>query len=168
VISGPADVTACERAPAAGRRSLSLRGPERNHADRRVVGMFMATGHKITILSADDHVEVKVGGQTVADSDRALRLDETGMPARYYIPRDDVRADLLVPTEHRSTCPYKGEASYWSVKLGDDIYDNVVWSYESPISDAAAIKGLLCFYNERVDLTVARREGLDSQTAASR
>ena len=114
----------------------------------------MATGHKITIIPADAHVEVKLAGQTIAKSDRAMRLDETGLPARYYIPRDDVRTDLLQATSQRSTCPYKGEASYWSVKLGDDVYENVVWSYVAPIPAAAGIEGLLCFYNERVDLTV--------------
>jgi len=127
----------------------------------------MATAHKITITPADAHVEVRVGGQKVAESDRALRLDETGLPARYYIPRDEVRTDLLEPTAHSSTCPYKGQASYWSVRLGDDVYDNVVWSYEAPIPDAAAIEGLLCFYNERVDMTVDRRAQRDSSAAAT-
>jgi len=127
----------------------------------------MATAHKITITPADAHVEVRVGGQKVADSDRALRLDETGLPARYYIPRDEVRTDLLEPTAHSSTCPYKGQASYWSVRLGNDVYDNVVWSYEAPIPDAAAIEGLLCFYNERVDMTVDRRAQRDSSAAAT-
>jgi uncharacterized protein (DUF427 family) len=127
----------------------------------------MATGHKITIVPADAHVEVRLGGETVAESDRAIRLDETGLPARYYIPRDDVRTDMLEPTAHRSTCPFKGEASYWSVRLGDDVYENVVWSYEAPIPDAAGIEGLLCFYNEHVDLTVGRRAQPDSQAAAT-
>jgi len=127
----------------------------------------MATAHKITITPADAHVEVRVGGQKVAESDRALRLDETGLPARYYIPRDDVRTDLLEPTARSSTCPYKGQASYWSVRLGDDVYDDVVWSYQAPIPDAAAIEGLLCFYNERVDMTVERRAQRDSSVAAT-
>jgi uncharacterized protein (DUF427 family) len=114
----------------------------------------MATGHKITIVPAEVHVEVRLGGQTIAESDRAMRLDETGLPARYYIPRDDVRTDLLQATAQRSTCPFKGEASYWSVKLGDEVHENIVWSYETPIPRAADIEGLLCFYNDRVDLTV--------------
>ena len=129
--------------------------------------MCMTTGHKITIVSADAHVEVKLRGQTVAESDRAIRLDETGMPARYYFPRDDVRTDLLEATAQRSTCPFKGQASYWSVKLGDDVYENVVWSYETPIPGAAEIAGLLCFYNERVDLTAGRHTQPDSQAAAA-
>jgi uncharacterized protein (DUF427 family) len=113
----------------------------------------MATGHTITIARATEHVEIKLDGQTIAESERAVRLDETGLPARYYIPRDDVRADLL-PTSHKTTCPYKGEASYWSVQVGDKVYDNIVWGYQTPIPEAAGITGLLCFYPDRVDMTV--------------
>jgi uncharacterized protein (DUF427 family) len=114
----------------------------------------MATGHKITIAPANVHVEVTLGGEALAKSDRAVRLEETGLPARYYIPRDDVRADLLRPSDHRTTCPFKGEASYWSVQVGDDMHENLVWSYESPIPDASGIAGLMCFYTERVDLAL--------------
>jgi len=114
----------------------------------------MATGHKITIAPADVHVEVTLGGETLAKSDRAVRLEETGLPARYYIPRDDVRTDLLRPSDHTTTCPFKGEASYWSVQVGDDVHENLVWSYESPIPDASGIAGLMCFYTERVDLAL--------------
>src|SRR4029077_7567695 len=102
----------------------------RNRTDRRTVTTNMATGHTITIVPADVHIEVKLDGQTLAESDRAVRLDETGLPARYYIPREDVRTDLLRPTTHKTTCPYKGEASYWSVYLGDQVHDNIVWGYE--------------------------------------
>ena len=114
----------------------------------------MATGHTITIVPTDVHIEVRLDGQIIAESDRAVRLDETGLPARYYIPREDVRTELLRPTAHKTTCPYKGEASYWSVNVGDKVYDNIVWGYETPIPDAAGITGLLCFYNERVDMRV--------------
>jgi uncharacterized protein (DUF427 family) len=119
-----------------------------------LVARGMATGHKITIVPADVHVEVRLGGEMLAKSDRAVRLEETGLPARYYIPRDDVRTELLRPSAHTTTCPFKGEASYWSVQAGDDIHENLVWSYESPIPDASGIAGLMCFYNEKVDLTV--------------
>jgi uncharacterized protein (DUF427 family) len=112
----------------------------------------MATGHKITIAPAGVHVEVRLDGEVLAESDRAIRLDETGLPSRYYIPREDVRVHLLRPSAHRTTCPFKGEASYWSVQLGDDVRENLVWSYERPIPDAAGIRDLLCFYDEKVDL----------------
>ncbi len=122
----------------------------------------MATGHKITIAPADVHVEVGLDGQTLAASDRAVRLDETGLPARYYLPREDVRTDLLRPSDHHTTCPFKGEASYWSVLLGGDVHENLVWSYETPIPEAAGITGLLCFYNDRVGV----RLGEAGQSAA--
>ena len=114
----------------------------------------MATGHAISIAPAGAHVEVSLGGQKLASSDRAVRLDETGLPARYYLPRDDVRTELLRPTARETTCPFKGQASYWSVQVGDELHEDIVWSYQTPIPGAEAITGLLCFYNERVELTV--------------
>jgi uncharacterized protein (DUF427 family) len=115
----------------------------------------MATGHTITINPADRHVEVSAAGQLLASSDRALRLDETGLPARYYIPREDVRTDLLRPTASTTTCPFKGQASYWSAQVGDEIYEDLVWSYETPIPGAEQIAGFMSFYPDRVELTVS-------------
>jgi uncharacterized protein (DUF427 family) len=83
-----------------------------------------------------------------------MLLSETGLPGRYYLPREDVRSERLHPTEHATTCPFKGEASYWSVEAGGETHENLVWSYESPIPEAADIGGLMCFYNEKVELTV--------------
>jgi len=114
----------------------------------------MPAGHTITITPARAHVEVRVDGTLVAQSDRATVLDETGSPPRYYLPRDDVRTELLDPTSHTSTCPFKGQASYWTLELGGAVHDGIVWSYEHPIPAAEGVAGLLCFYNDRVDLTV--------------
>ena len=114
----------------------------------------MTQGHRITITPSDRHVEVRVGGEVVARSDRPVILEETGLPARYYLPREDVRTDLLHSTSTETTCPFKGQASYWSVEVGDEVLPDVVWSYESPIPDAEGVAGLMCFYNERVDFTV--------------
>jgi uncharacterized protein (DUF427 family) len=114
----------------------------------------MAKGHQITITPTDHRVEVTLGGETLAESGRAVLLAETGLPPRYYLPREDVRMDLLQPTSLQTTCPFKGHASYWSATVGGQVHENVVWSYESPIPDAAGIAGLMCFYPERVDLTV--------------
>jgi uncharacterized protein (DUF427 family) len=114
----------------------------------------MSDGHTITITPSEQHVVVRIDGVTVAESDKAVRLEETGLPPRYYLPRDDVRMELLEATERTSVCPFKGDASYWSVVIGDRTYENVVWSYEDPIPQSEAIKGLLSFYNERVELSV--------------
>lgn len=116
----------------------------------------MTTGHQITITPSDRHIDVSVGGEKLASSDRALLLEETGSPDRYYLPREDVRTDLLRPTSTTSTCPFKGDASYWSVEAGGQVHDDVVWSYETPIEAAAQIAGLMCFWTERgIDLTVS-------------
>jgi uncharacterized protein (DUF427 family) len=115
----------------------------------------MASGHDIVITPAGRHIEVSVGGQQLAASDRAVRLDETGLPARYYLPREDVRTELLRPTARKTTCPFKGQASYWSAQVGGKTHDDLVWSYETPIPGAEQIAGLMCFYNERVELTVS-------------
>jgi uncharacterized protein (DUF427 family) len=121
----------------------------------------MATGHKITITPTSQHIEVTLGGEQLAESDRVVLLDETGLPTRYYIPREDVRTELLQPSARETTCPFKGQASYWSVRVGDEIHEDLVWSYETPIPGAAGIKGLMSFYNERVELTLdgAREAG---------
>ena len=114
----------------------------------------MSAGHTVTITPTDAHVEVRLDGEVLATSDRALRLDETGLPARYYLPKDDVRMDLLQPTSFHTTCPFKGRASYWSAEVGGTRHDGIVWSYEEPIAGAEAIAGHLSFYPDRVEVTV--------------
>jgi uncharacterized protein (DUF427 family) len=110
--------------------------------------------HRVDVLHSSRHVRVEVGGQAVADTSRPTLLFETGLPTRYYIPKQDVRMDLLVPTEKTTSCPYKGMASYWSVRIGDELVDNVVWAYPAPIPECTKIENLLCFFNERVDISV--------------
>jgi uncharacterized protein (DUF427 family) len=122
----------------------------------------MNPGHTVTIAPADLHVEVRVGGVKVAETDHPVVLEETGMPTRYYLPRGDVRMDLLRATSFTTQCPFKGSASYWTLELDGAVHDGIAWSYETPIDSAAGITGLLCFYNERVDLTVGRDVPLGS------
>jgi uncharacterized protein (DUF427 family) len=128
----------------------------------------MTKGHRITITPSDVHVEVHVSGEKVADSDRPVLLGETGLPTRYYLPREHVRTDLLTPTNRETTCPFKGEASYWSLEVGDDLHENIVWSYETPIPEAEGITGLMSFYNERVDLVVDGEKQPRPETPYSR
>ena len=106
---------------------------------------------RIDILNSTRHIEVVVGGQKVAVSDRPTLLFETGLPTRYYLPSLDVRMDLLVPSDTVTGCAYKGKANYYSVKIGDKIFPDIAWYYRYPMMEAAKIAGLLCFYNERVD-----------------
>ncbi len=114
----------------------------------------MSSGHTVTITPTTERVEVRVGDQVLAVTDQALRLEETGLPARYYLPKDDVRMELLKPTSFHTTCPFKGEASYWSVETGGETLDGVVWAYETPIEAAADIAGFLSFYPDRTEITV--------------
>ncbi|HEY2428605.1 MAG TPA: DUF427 domain-containing protein [Acidimicrobiales bacterium] len=114
----------------------------------------MSSGHTVTITPSTAHVEVRVGGELLAKTDRPVKLEETGLPARYYLRPEDVRMDLLRPTSFHTTCPFKGEASYWSVDVGGEAYDGIVWAYPTPIPGAAEIAGLLSFYPDRAEVTV--------------
>ena len=114
----------------------------------------MNPGHTVTITPADLHVVVQVDGETLAETDHPVVLEETGLPTRYYFARDDVRLDLFRPTSFHTECPFKGQASYWTLELNGAVHDGIVWSYESPIPGAEGIRGLMSFYNDRVELTV--------------
>lgn len=114
----------------------------------------MTQGHTVTITPSDAHVEVRVGGQLLAATDRALALDETGLPRRYYLPKVDVRMDLLRPTDFHTTCPFKGEASYWSLDVDGRTYDGIVWAYETPLESVPELAGHVSFYPDRATVSV--------------
>jgi len=103
---------------------------------------------RVDILPSSRHVRVEVDGVTVADSRGARILFETGLPARYYLPKTDVRLDLLKPTDTVTHCPYKGTAEYWSVNGKKDL----AWSYRTPLPESERIAGLIAFYNEKLDI----------------
>ena len=114
----------------------------------------MTPGHSVTTHPADLHVEVRIGGETVAESDRPLLLEETGLPTRYYLSKGDVRMDRFRPTSFHTTCPFKGEASYWSIEVGGTSHDGIMWSYEEPIEGREDITGLVAFYPDRAEVLV--------------
>ena len=103
--------------------------------------------HRVDAIRSSRHVRVSLDGAVLAESTRPLALFETALPSRWYLPKGDVVA-ALVPTTRSSRCPYKGVASYWAVGGHDD----VAWSYESPIAEISSIEGLVCFFDERVDV----------------
>jgi uncharacterized protein (DUF427 family) len=110
---------------------------------------------RIDALRSSRHVEVRVRGVTVADTRRPVLLFETGLPTRYYIPKLDVRLDLLRPSEKVTACPYKGTASYFSLHLPDQTDEaDLAWVYPMPIPQIPTIANHLAFFNERVDLVV--------------
>ena len=106
---------------------------------------------RVDALRSSHHVKVVVAGETVAESHRPLLLFETELPTRYYIPKVDVRMDLLVPSDTQTRCPYKGEAKYYSVKSGNKLVTDIAWYYPYPVPECPRIENLVCFYNERVD-----------------
>ncbi|MCS0603129.1 DUF427 domain-containing protein [Streptomyces sp. LP11] len=109
---------------------------------------------RVDAIPSSRRVRVEIGGTVVADTRRPVLLFETGLPTRYYLPREDVRLDLFVPSARRTRCPYKGTAGYWSWAGPGDVPAGIVWSYPEPLPAVAAIAGLLAFSNEAVDLTV--------------
>jgi len=124
--------------------------------------------HRIDVLHTDRHVKVSLNGETLAESSRAVALFESNLPVRWYLPREDVAVELE-PSEKTSGCPYKGTASYWSPKLPDgEIVKDLIWSYPEPRAEVAPIAGLLCFFNEHVDISLDGVAVERPQTAWSR
>ncbi|MFC9473807.1 DUF427 domain-containing protein [Nocardia sp. NPDC056952] len=107
---------------------------------------------RVDILGSSRHVRVEIDGVTVADSHSPRILFETGLPARYYLPLTDVRMDLLTASDTHTSCPYKGTADYWNVRLGDTEHADIVWIYRTPLPESQKVAGLACFYNEKVDI----------------
>ncbi len=107
--------------------------------------------HPITISPNPNRVKVTFAGRVVADTTKALTLKEANYPPVQYIPRSDVDANLLARTAHSTRCPYKGDASYYSIKAGGKVAENAIWSYEQPLADVAEIAGHMAFYPNRVD-----------------
>ncbi|WP_030992312.1 DUF427 domain-containing protein [Streptomyces sp. NRRL S-1813] len=105
--------------------------------------MTATKGHHIEVEQGTDHIRVTIDGRLVADTHRPLLLHETGYPVRYYLPPEDVRTDLLTPSETHTVCPFKGTASYWSLPGGPE---DVAWAYPEPRPDVARIKDHFCFY----------------------
>jgi uncharacterized protein (DUF427 family) len=122
--------------------------------DEQVFGHPRDPYHRIDTFPTTRRVCVSVDGQMLAESTRAVALFESGLPPRFYLPAEDVRMDLLEPSETKTRCAYKGVASYWDVRAGDTVHDDLAWTYSEPERDGLAIRDLICFFNERVDLEV--------------
>lgn len=128
-------------------------------ADKFIFPVFrpwdgVATGdsdHWIHIVEVSKRVRVIFGGETIADSRRVLLVREAHCLPVYYFVTDDVRVDLLTPTDFKATCPTKGAASYWTVKVRDRVAENAAWSYLDPPSGCATIKGYFSFEWAKMD-----------------
>lgn len=110
--------------------------------------------HPITVTEKGLHVVATVGGRVIADTRGALTLQESTYPAVHYIPRADVDFGLLERSDHSTYCPFKGDASYYSIRAGETSADNAVWTYEAPFDAVAGIKDYVAFYPNIVDVQV--------------
>lgn len=108
--------------------------------------------YRVELTPGGGRIVVRFHGAIVADSQRALRVLETRHAPVLYFPREDVRFEHLERTDHQSFCPFKGEASYFSLRVGDHVEENAVWSYEDPFEQVAGLKDHVSFYTDRVDI----------------
>jgi uncharacterized protein (DUF427 family) len=121
--------------------------------DERIFGHPRDPFHRVDVLRSARAVRVEVDGEVVAETTQARLLFETQLPTRFYLPREDVRAELQ-PSDSRSYCPYKGRASYWSLEAGGRRLEDIAWTYHEPLPDAVKIAGLVAFWDEQVDVFV--------------
>jgi uncharacterized protein (DUF427 family) len=122
--------------------------------DQPVMGHPHDPFDRIDCLRSSRHVVLARDGVLLADSRRPTLLFETPLPVRYYLPRDDVRFDLLEPSERTTVCAYKGVARYWDARVGDRVLEGIAWSYEEPLNDALPVRDLVAFFTERLDLVL--------------
>lgn len=109
---------------------------------------------RVDALRSQRHIRVEVDGVEVANSTAAVILFETYLPTRYYLPKTDVRMDLLSPSDTQTSCPYKGTANYYDVTIDGATHEDLVWWYPSPLPESAPIANHVCFFNEKVDIFV--------------
>src|SRR5919201_544908 len=107
--------------------------------------------HRLFLHPFPRRVRATFAGETILDSTRGAMLHESNILPRLYVPLEDVRADLLERTDHATHCPFKGNASYWSVRVGDRVAENAVWAYEDPLPESEWLRGLVSVYPERMD-----------------
>jgi uncharacterized protein (DUF427 family) len=108
--------------------------------------------YTVAISPAGERVTVTCDGMVVAQSDKALLMRETRHADVYYLPRSDVRMDLLTRTDHSTYCPFKGHACYWTLTTGGKVHPNIVWSYEDPYPEVRAIRDFVSFYADRTGI----------------
>jgi acyl-CoA thioesterase-2 len=107
--------------------------------------------HRVDLEANPGTIEVRSGDEIIATSSNTLRVRESNHPDVIYFPREDVRADLIEPTDHSSFCPFKGHAAYWTVRVGGREFENAIWGYPEPIEAVAGLEGYMAFYADRFD-----------------
>ncbi len=122
--------------------------------EQTVMGHAHDPYQRIDCLPTSRHIVVRIGDTVLAESRHPTLLLETHLPVRHYIPREDVRMDVLERSDTVTVCAYKGQATYWSAIVGDEVIPDVAWTYTDPLHDAEPVRDLICFYDERVDLEI--------------
>lgn len=122
--------------------------------------------HPITIEACRRRVRAAYDDHVIADTDDALVLRESTYPPVYYFPKDQIEMGFLAKTDHATHCPYKGDASYWSIMMDGDLAENAAWSYEDPFPTAMAIKGHLAFYPNVVQVYEIDEADLEDRPSA--
>lgn len=123
-----------------------------------VFGRLRDPYHRVDVREGSERVKVFAEGEVVAESHRPKLMFETGLPTRYYLPREDVRTDLLVDSSTVTVCPYKGTASYWSVRAGDGLLEDRAFSYREPLPEAAKAVDHVSFLGEGIEVDVEVEE----------
>ena len=126
-------------------------GPLSGHPPETVNYRIDGPAHKLLMQEFPRRVRATFGGETVFDTTRAMLLHETGLLPQVYVPQDDIRADLLRPTDHHTYCPFKGTASYWSVTAGGQVAENAIWYYPDPNEESRWLQGYAGFYWDAMD-----------------
>lgn len=118
-------------------------------------GFISHPDHTVSLRAEKQSVVVYFAGEKIAESKNALVVIEGGYQPRYYIPKTDVRMDLLEPTNHETYCPFKGNARYWTVRAGGEMLENGAWAYDYPFDETADLAGHISFYTEHMTLKVS-------------
>ena len=115
--------------------------------------------YRVDIEPSGQTVRVGLGGELLAETHRAVTVRESKHAPVTYLPLEDVRADLIEPTDHTTFCPFKGDASYWTVRVADRVEENVLWGYEKPFPEVAGLVGYVAFYPDRVEWEIEEGRG---------
>ncbi|MCJ1471446.1 hypothetical protein MMC13_000085 [Lambiella insularis] len=122
--------------------------------DQQIFVHAMDPHKRIDIRRSSRHIRVEIDGVTVAESSNAMHLFETMLPTRYYLPATCVDPKRLIPSNTVTSCPYKGDASYYNLMVNGKEHKDVIWYYKFPTPESLSIAGLFCFYNEKIDLWI--------------
>jgi uncharacterized protein (DUF427 family) len=126
-------------------------GPLSGHPPETVNYRIDGPAHRLLMHEFPRRLRAGFGGETVFDTVRAVLVHETGLLPRAYVPQDDIRADLIRPTDHHTYCPFKGTASYWTVQAGGQVAQNAIWAYPAPNEESAWLRGYAGFYWDAMD-----------------